>query len=117
MSYYYGRGRRYRGWRYRESKPTVYDKLHSLFGDAINTIKKAFLNFDAETLDEILQDYGALYGESAEKYARNTYHNWKRGATQLSGKTLERLVERCVAGLEDAGLEGAGLAFSSTKPS
>lgn len=51
------------------------------------------MNFDAETLDEILQDYGALYGESAEKYARNTYHNWKRGATQLSGKTLERLVE------------------------
>jgi hypothetical protein len=44
-------------------------------------------------LDELLADYGSIYGGLAEKYARKTFPKWKSGATNLSGQTMERLVE------------------------
>lgn len=91
MGYY--RRRRYRNWRSRNSKPTVYQVLSRLLGDAVWSIRKAFLELDDEALDELFEDYGALYGVSAEKYARKTFPAWKSGRTKLSGQTMERLVE------------------------
>jgi len=87
---------RYRSWRYRgwsERKPSKYSVLVSLFGDAVTDIRSTFLNLPNDALEELLSDYGQIHGASAEQYARKTFGSWKRGTTNLSGKTMERLVE------------------------
>ena len=93
---YYGR-RRYRSWRSRgwggSSGPSKYSLLVGLFGDAVGQIRQAFMSLDEEGRDELFSDYGAIHGDSAEKYARKTFPKWKSGATNLSGQTMERLVE------------------------
>lgn len=93
---YYGR-RRYRTWRSRDwggsSAPSKYSALSSLFGEAVTEIKKAFLELESDALDDLFLDYGAIHGDSAERYARNTFSKWKSGATKLSGQTMERLME------------------------
>lgn len=92
---YYGR-RRYRSWRSRgwsNSPPSKYTILSGLFGSAVDQIREAFERLDQEALDELFADYGAIHGDSAEKYARKTYPKWKSGVTKLSGQTMERLVE------------------------
>ena len=93
---YYGR-RRYRSWRSRgwggSSAPSKYSVLSGLFGAAVGEIRHAFLSFDEEARDELLSDYGAIHGDSAEKYARKTFPKWKSGETNLSGQTMERLIE------------------------
>lgn len=89
----YGK-RRYRSWRYRGAyTPSKYSLLRRLFGSAIDEIRKQFENLDQEALDELFSDYGEIHGKSAEQYARKTYPKWKSGVTQLSGQTMERLVE------------------------
>jgi hypothetical protein len=91
MSYY---GRRYRSWRlrggYTLSKYTVLTKL---FGSAVEEIKEAFKNFDNYELDEMLSDYGAIYGDAAQKYAKRAFSSWVSGEVQISGRTMERLIE------------------------
>jgi hypothetical protein len=67
--------------------------LTRLFGGGVSEIRRAFLNLDDDALDELFSDYGSIYGDSAEKYARKTFPKWKSGATNLSGQTMERLVE------------------------
>jgi hypothetical protein len=92
----YGK-RRYRSWRSRgwsKSGPSKYSALVYLFGRAVGEIRQAFLDLDDESgIDELFSDYGAMYGESAEKYARKTFSSWVSGKTKLSGQTMERLVE------------------------
>jgi len=92
---YYGR-RRYRSWRSRgwgHSPPSKYSILTGLFGSAVSQIRHAFENLEEDALDELFSDYGAIHGESAERYARKTYPKWKSRSTKLSGQTMERLVE------------------------
>ena len=86
-------GYRYRSWRYVNREPSKYKVLAGLFGSVITDIKTIFLSLDADALDELLSDYGSIHGKNAEMYARNTYAKWKKGATRLSGQTMERLVE------------------------
>lgn len=98
MAYYSGyRRRSYRSWRSRGfrggSGPSEYSQLHLKFGEVVGEIRSAFLTLEDEALDELFSDYGAIHGDSAERYARKTYPNWKVGATNLSGQTLTRLVE------------------------
>jgi hypothetical protein len=94
MGYRYRRN--YRSWRSRgagwNSGISKYNRLTRLFGDAVGSIRSAFLNLDDEALDELLTDYGIAHGDSAERYARKAYPNWKSGSTGLSGQTMERLV-------------------------
>ena len=88
--------RRYKSWRsrqWRTFQPSKYTVLVRLFGDGVEGIKNAFLNLDEEAKEELLLDYGAIHGESAERYARKTFLSWKNGKTNLSGQTMERLVE------------------------
>lgn len=88
--------RRYRSYRYRSwdsNPPSKYSKLQSLFGEAVGEIKRQFFHLDDEAMDELLSDYGSIYGASAESYARATMPKWKTGATKLSGQTMERLIE------------------------
>lgn len=93
---YYDR-RRYRSWRTRGwdglSAPSKYDVLSGMFGDAVAEISRAFMKLDEDARDELFSDYGAIHGDPAEKYARKTFPKWKSGATSLSGKTMERLIE------------------------
>ncbi|PIG30230.1 hypothetical protein CLU93_4566 [Janthinobacterium sp. 35] len=93
---YYNR-RRYKSWRSRgsgrSSAPSKFTVLSALFGSAIERIRYAFMNLDEDALDELFSDYGAIHGDSAERYARKTFPNWKNGKTNLSGQTMERLVE------------------------
>lgn len=95
MVYY--RKRRYRSWRSRgwsgSFTPSKYAVLSGLFGSAVGKIRQAFMDLDEDARDELLSDYGAIYGQSAERYARKTFPNWKSGATNLSGQTMERLIE------------------------
>lgn len=93
MSYY---GRRYRSWRSRgwqgSSAPSKYSILRGLFGEAVADIKNSFLQLSKDALEELLEDYSAIHGEAAGRYARNTYPAWRSGKTQLSGQTMERLI-------------------------
>ncbi len=70
-----------------------YDILAELFGEAVDDIKWAFLRLDEEYLAELLEDYGTKYGANAANYARKTYPKWARGRVNLSGQTMERLIE------------------------
>lgn len=85
------RSYRYRGWGY--NPPSKYSKLQGLFGEAVGEIRRQFFQLDREAMDELLSDYGAIHGKSAEIYARTTMPKWKSGATKLSGQTMERLIE------------------------
>ena len=93
---YYGK-RSYRNWRSRKlsgySAPPKYTFLTNLFGDAVWKIREAFMNLEEDARDELFSDYGAIHGESAEQYARKTFPKWKSGSTNLSGQTMERLIE------------------------
>ena len=93
---YYGR-RNYRSWRSRRSdnssEPSKYLALSNLFGHAVVEIRDAFLNLESDALDELFLDYGAIHGDSAERYARKTFSRWKGGSIKLSGQTMERLIE------------------------
>lgn len=98
MGYYGGyRRRSYKSWRSRgygrSSGPPRYSALINKFGGVVGEIRKAFLELEEDALDELLKDYGAIYGNSAENYARKTFPAWKTGKTNLSGQTLERLIE------------------------
>lgn len=92
---YYG-NRRYRSWRSRglgRSGPSKFSVLSELFGNALAQIRDAFKNLDEDALDELFSDYGSIYGDAAERYARKTFPSWESGAIKLSGQTMERLVE------------------------
>jgi hypothetical protein len=97
MGYYGYRRRTYRSWRSRGfgrgSGPSKHAALLRKFGVVVDEIRKAFLALEECALDEMLQDYGAIHGASAEGYARKTFPSWKSGKINLSGQTLERLVE------------------------
>lgn len=93
MAYRYGRSYRsyrYRGW---SNAPSKYNQLQRKFGPAVSKIKLAFFNLDAEAMDNLLSDYGSFHGASAEKYARDSIPDWRRSAKNMSGQTMERLVE------------------------
>ena len=101
MPGYGGRGY-YRSWRGRDYAPPKYVTLNSFFGPAVGKIKSAFFKIDKDALDELFDDYGAIYGSAAERYARQTFPKWRSGATQLSGQVMERLIELVPPYLEPA---------------
>lgn len=88
----YGRRRAYRSWKGRSYQPTRFTELSVLFGSAVGSIKQAFLSLEEDALEGLFDDYSSLYGDSAGRYARKTYPQWKSGKTKLSGQTMERLV-------------------------
>ena len=86
----------YRNYRYRhawnnpESKKTA---LERRFGGAANEITRAFYALDMRSIDALMRDYGKIYGKQAEDYARRTMPKWRSGTVNLSGQTLERLIQ------------------------
>lgn len=89
-AYYYNRYRRRTYWgAYQTSQRS---QLTYLFAGIDKDIESIFLNLDRVSRESIFEEYGAEYGNSAERYARNTYPKWKSGETKLSGQTAERLL-------------------------
>ncbi|RIV27049.1 hypothetical protein DYU11_01655 [Fibrisoma montanum] len=93
MAYRRYKKRRYRGWSGRSASIPKYNRLIKIFGDVIPRIKQSFFELERDALDELFDDYGTIYGEAAEEYARKTFPKWKNYTTNLSGQTMERLVE------------------------
>lgn len=88
----YGK-RRYRGWSGGQKNASTYSRLSQIFGDAVPRIKQSFFELEEDALNDLLDDYGSIYGEAAEEYARKTFPKWKNSTTNLSGQTMERLVD------------------------
>lgn len=93
MGYRRNRKRRYRKYGRGTYSTTVYSQLTGLLGNVVGNIRQAFFELDRDDADELFEEYGLLYGNSAESYARKTYPSWKNGRTGLSGQTMERLIE------------------------
>lgn len=89
---YRRKSRRTSRYRSTPSVPT-YTMLAGMFGEAVDNIKHAFLSLDPSHLQELLDGYCDKYGASAASYARRTFPKWKKGSVELSGKTMERLIE------------------------
>ncbi|MDN7129843.1 hypothetical protein J6I92_08160 [Pseudidiomarina sp. 1APR75-15] len=87
------RGKEIQDRLYRKRGLTTHKHLSLLFGDVTEDIRQKFLSLNMPELNHVLADYGAIYGEAAERYARKTYPMWVSGSTSLSGQTLERLIE------------------------
>jgi hypothetical protein len=67
--------------------------LSQRFGGIDDDVIEAFLSLDAERLYKFFDAYERKHGLKARKYARDTYHKWKEGKTQISAQTAERLLE------------------------
>src|SRR5262245_31140650 len=87
-----GRYRSYRS-RYQRYNYSKFNQLESMFGDAVGDVRNAFLTLDNDAREALLDDYESFHGDSAARYARNTFPKWQNGTTQLSGQTMERLIE------------------------
>jgi hypothetical protein len=74
--------------------PTIQEGIDDLIGyEAAKRIKALFLQSDIYTLDKILNDYAEVHGVGKANYAQDTFLKWKSGATNMSGQTLERLLD------------------------
>jgi hypothetical protein len=71
---------------------SVYYDLYSQFGAGVDEIKNTFLRLDYKSRHELLRKYLKLYGLGAYEYADKTYEDWKSGRVELSGRTMERLM-------------------------
>lgn len=94
MSRYY-RGYRRRGfsrsyWSYQHVSERA--QLSAISGGIDKDIERIFLSLPSHKLESVLTRYGREHGSSALSYARNTYHKWKSGSVQMSGKVAERLL-------------------------
>lgn len=88
--------REYRGKKRKSSwsrRVSRFSELKWTLGDAVIDIRSAFFTLGESQTMWLLAEYGERYGESAERYARQTLPKWKSGDVDLSGQTMERLVE------------------------
>jgi hypothetical protein len=60
-------------------------------GHADQAVKEAFFSLSAKALDHLLNEYGRLYGETPEQYARDTISKWRSGVVKMSGTVSKRL--------------------------
>lgn len=89
-SYYYRNRYSNRRPSFRSTKTL---ELSRKFGEAIPELKKAFFNLLPEEVEDLLEEYGRLHGDSAAKYALKSLPQWRSGGTNMSAQTLERLIE------------------------
>ena len=60
-------------------------------GGTDRDVKEYFFSLSGSELSELLSEYGRLYGDKAEQYARTAFTRWKQGSTRMSGQTAKRL--------------------------
>ena len=88
----------YRSSRYRRSSDSSRalrhieeaKKLSILLGGNDQIVKDYFFSMSGQDLEKIFIQYGEIYGEEPEEYARETFHKWKSGKTIMSGMVAER---------------------------
>lgn len=95
MQYYSGY---YRGYYHRRRKSNTkkqyaHPSVHTYFAAIISDLKGFFFGLTDKQLSDFLALYSKKYGKAAGRYAKKTYPEWKRNATQLSDQTLIRLIE------------------------
>ena len=74
-------------------KKSIKQTLSEQFCGLEEELKKKFLNLNSNDLLYFFQDYRLKYGQASTDYARKTYPSWRLRRTQLSGQTLERIIE------------------------
>ncbi|MHC8733932.1 hypothetical protein ACYVU7_12045 [Arenicellales bacterium IMCC56312] len=62
-------------------------------GGTDQDVKAYFFSLSGSELSELLSEYGQLYGDKAEQYARTAFTRWKQGSTRMSGQTAKRLFD------------------------
>lgn len=70
-----------------------FSELKWTLGDAVDEIREAFLQLGGFSMGHLMAEYGERYGEPAKRYAQETLPKWRGGTVELSGQTMERLVE------------------------
>lgn len=83
----------YRRYRYFYNPPSKNEVLKRKYGPLVEHIKSEFFKLDQIDFDYLLDIYGKIYGSSAKSYARKTYPKWKSGSTNLSGQTMQRILD------------------------
>ena len=81
---------RYR--RYWNNQPSRMTELVSMLGPMVNEVKKAFFGLNQSDLNKLFDVYSQKNGVAAANYARNAMARWKSGATSMSGKTAEKIL-------------------------
>ncbi len=91
---------RYRGSSYsrssyansrREQHVREAEEFSREIGGTDQDVKRYFFSLSGQELAKILTEYGRMYGEKAEAYARTAIPRWKNGTTRMSGQTAKRL--------------------------
>lgn len=96
MPYYRNRNYRYKSRKkdgLAEARQHIREakELSGLLGGTDQTVKKYLFNLPNDELTVVLKEYGGIYSEQAEEYARETIPRWASGKVQMSGMVAERL--------------------------
>lgn len=67
------------------------DEFSREIGGTDTDVKAYFFSLPYGDLDSLLTEYGRLYGQVAEDYARETYTAWRSGQRRMSGLVAKRL--------------------------
>jgi hypothetical protein len=62
-------------------------------GGTDKDVKEYFFSLSGSELANILSEYGRLWGEKSEDYAKVAFPRWKKGSTRMSGQTAKRLFD------------------------
>ena len=69
------------------------ERVSVAFGGIDAEVRFAFFDLHPAKLEAVLANYGRRYGNAARLYAAQSYPKWRSGSVQMSGQTLERLLE------------------------
>ena len=69
------------------------DKVSNSFGGIDAEVSAAFFNLQPAKLEAVLNNYGKRYGRGPQRYAQQAYPKWREGKVEMSGQTMERLLE------------------------
>jgi hypothetical protein len=69
------------------------EALRRKYGDVFEDVKRTFLNLPQDTFNELLEEYGRIYGQAAKEYALRTMRRWRSGGVIMSGQTMTRLLD------------------------
>ncbi|MEX2598794.1 MAG: hypothetical protein WD533_03970 [Dehalococcoidia bacterium] len=67
------------------------EELSTLLGGTDQTVKQFLFSLPPDQLNQLMDEYGRLYGEAARQYALETIPKWRSGRVTMSGMVAERL--------------------------
>lgn len=69
-----------------------FNALETKLGPAVSDVKEAFFALEPDKLQLLLSEYKKKHGIVAGEYAANTFDKWRLGYRQMSGQTMDRLL-------------------------